>query len=1454
MIEKNDTVQSNIIQVRKCVGEDSESEEIDYGFYVIESEQQSRTLEDDTGVCETEQEGEGSESDLDKRMSISADEASNAQCSPEKNLMVECGRPPNSRLTDSSDSCMEGRKKKKRGRPSKPKDMSDEKKPIRPRGRPVIDPTNKKLLHRREIYHNPNLKKLTGRPVNSQKLSNLERRQKRDQKQLIEDVINVASGHLAKSAAQKLIMQVSSTKQGVPILQEFSKLAHEVEMSKEVDNVLKAVKTGVRRLKKESRLLVDRTAAAMLPAASCMKHLGMTKRHVQDLKKTMKVSYDVSSLADKHSTVRTLSDVMKVPDERCTVSYFFHTRTVTFTMIENPVNMCVMDILPNDEIGLIGSWNPAYVDVIDRYFPVASVDPTSNSIILQMDLFTLESSGTETQYISGETKINLSENVSKFVFRRWTKGEEPQSRTCLDEQYLYRKMFDESTTSKSGMVTTTRLLLTSKEKLYESIFSKYPNYVLDLIREKPNLLAEANRSTRKTKFQRDLILVGSIATMEEPSFGSETTRMQASEQMYRELLAKHRIQSGQKIFPPRFRPGKVEKKALSIDQIGQIREVSPVTEKTFWYLIENVLKIKYTSVLNPTFCNLCETGPGFKQTLELAEAQLLRHEGEIVRLRNLLNSTEEEAGKIPLKPELEKEIASHTRVKKKIALFQTKVIHYEEHLKQKEWNRKRVHEIQRNLKPGECLCFRDFVNNYNARGKKIMNLVLVVLYVEVEGQDPPCVSVVHNLSDHEIDKNNKTDRFYAMDVLQFHLDQENGSKLFNRFHTIWISGDHGSHFSARETIYFEAMAWERYGKTLREINLASYHCYNRCDGSGAAVVALAKDQAKEGADLVGARQYVDCIRNFGAENTWAFLFDKINRSPWLVQGYLAKTKTKGKKSKSPYVEEDDEEYLRRQCDIRFDLFVNGETVHLDGGIILCRPVIGEGQYKMINLGTKYQKTFCKRCSNASTNTNRIPVFHKEQESNETSEKQNEVPDQKRKKKQNEGPGVHCPELDITIVSSGRESLFEGMDLAAEPAPDRIRGDQIRPSEKAWLKQNGKGATPKEKNFICRFLNCQRRFVHPGAANTHMETKHSAWVRLEESRYPIVKRTVTVSGKGRGPVPAGSQKVDETQEQEPHESVQFGKPGDESELVSATQSDGVAETQIDEVVTEDSSQSDKTEAQDPDSDASGCDEGDDSEGEHDEGDNEENNFVDYYVPRDHAAAPSIGSTVFALYCNEENGTCEIHEGKVQPRNIAPNSTPVGSDKVLFKDECFDVERDRIDLKKDCALLRCCMTNAMNGKGGISIPTLEAEMRACYHGQLYKKSRQTELKKYLEKNAPKELEAALKQQLIDLIERLDKKSSAAVELSPYENTRQKIIEDNHKQLCALGLVHGELELKKEKSVRKRRNQSNSQQINGLKRASLRLMDHRAAAATRTTTVTTESTAFQDVSLTSTATDAV
>jgi len=333
----------------------------------------------------------------------------------------------------------------------------------------------------------------------------------------------------------------------------------------------------------------------------------------------------------------------------------------------------------------------------------------------------------------------------------------------------------------------------------------------------------------------------------------------------------------------------------------------------------------------------------------------------------------------------------------------------------------------------------------------------------------------------------------------------------------------------------------------------------------------------------------------------------------------------------------------------------------------------------------------------------------------------------------------------------------------------------------------------------------------------------------------VKRTI--GRTSRRPVPAGSQKVDEPQ---PHESVQLGKPGDESEFVSATQIDEVAEAQSDAVATEYFSQSDQTEAQDSVSDASGYDEGDDSEGLHDEGDNEEKSFVDYYVPRDHATAPSIGSTVFALYCNEENGTCEIHEGKVQPRNIAPNSTPVGSDKVLFKDECFDVERDRIDSKKDCALLRCCMTNAMNGKGGISIPTLEVELRACY-GELYKKKRQTELKMYLEKNAPKELEASLKQQLIDLIERLDKAIAAPVELCAYENTRQKHIKDNHNQLCALGLGK-DLLLSKAKAVRKRRN--SQQQFNGQKRVSLRLMDHQAAA---TITTATETNASQDVTST-------
>jgi GR25 family glycosyltransferase involved in LPS biosynthesis len=267
-------------------------------------------------------------------------------------------------------------------------------------------------------------------------------------------------------------------------------------------------------------------------------------------------------------------------------------------------------------------------------------------------------------------------------------------------------------------------------------------------------------------------------------------------------------------------------------------------------------------------------------------------ETKIGALDLLIGSTVDEKVLENQRDAIKKENAALQKERKKIKDLSAEVDHYEVHLKQKEMNRKKVQEIQHHLKPNECLVFRDFVNSYNARGKKVLNMVLVVLYVLKEGQDPPCVTVVHNVSDFDFDPNNKADRYFAMDVLDFHLNPENGSMLFLRFTIIYLSGDHGSHFSAREILFFESLIWERYKKTLREVSLASYHCYNRCDAGGASLVTLVKCQAKKGADLWGARQYVDCIRKFGAENAVGYAFTRINRSQWLTAGYLPKGKAK----------------------------------------------------------------------------------------------------------------------------------------------------------------------------------------------------------------------------------------------------------------------------------------------------------------------------------------------------------------------------------------------------------------------------------------------------------------------------------------------------------------------------------------------------------------------------------
>ena len=136
----------------------------------------------------------------------------------------------------------------------------------------------------------------------------------------------------------------------------------------------------------------------------------------------------------------------------------------------------------------------------------------------------------------------------------------------------------------------------------------------------------------------------------------------------------------------------------------------------------------------------------------------------------------------------------------------------------------RAEKIERNLKVGECVLYRDFVAAYNCEGSKIQNLVLVCLHRDV-ANGPLKVFKFNNLCD---DKDSRSaDPAYVADVFEFYFgkngDPEFKCSFFKQFHRVYISGDHGTHFSSIETMFNESRFKELYGVEFVMFFLCSYH-------------------------------------------------------------------------------------------------------------------------------------------------------------------------------------------------------------------------------------------------------------------------------------------------------------------------------------------------------------------------------------------------------------------------------------------------------------------------------------------------------------------------------------------------------------------------------------------------------------------------------------------------------
>ena len=158
---------------------------------------------------------------------------------------------------------------------------------------------------------------------------------------------------------------------------------------------------------------------------------------------------------------------------------------------------------------------------------------------------------------------------------------------------------------------------------------------------------------------------------------------------------------------------------------------------------------------------------------------------------------------------------------------------YERHCKQYKVCRGTIKQIEARLKPGEAVLYRDFVSQYMTGGAKLSNLVFVVLWHdETKVGKFKKVMKFNHLCD---DKGSRSqDSYYTIDVWRWFLGSGKGHSNFlkrNNIHTLFVSGDHGPHFSSCATMYMESCFFEEFGIRLHLFFLCSYHAFNRCDGA-----------------------------------------------------------------------------------------------------------------------------------------------------------------------------------------------------------------------------------------------------------------------------------------------------------------------------------------------------------------------------------------------------------------------------------------------------------------------------------------------------------------------------------------------------------------------------------------------------------------------------------------------
>jgi hypothetical protein len=350
------------------------------------------------------------------------------------------------------------------------------------------------------------------------------------------------------------------------------------------------------------------------------------------------------------------------------------------------------------------------------------------------------------------------------------------------------------------------------------------------------------------------MMEAALNNAQQPGFNEQEERRTRTKMVtarYKRKLAAKRNRSYRSIAPARLKKNEEVEEKVDPEVYSRENKIRPIGDKEFMQLVKD-RGIRWTKKNKPYNCPIHANGPllELKKTKCVAAIDVIDEAlVELARIKGLSSQQREEKANL---------MTGRAVQKNKLRKLDKKITKYKEHLRQYEVCRKALDDLAANLKPGQCITYRDFVNQYTSDGKKMGNLQLVVLYRLIPGT---CLLQlkVYNFSGGK--RGVRCDPYYVADVFDFHMKPKSagGSGLFEKFNKIYVSGDHGSHFSATRTIFNESRMELKYGKHVHVLSLCSYHCYNLCDSAGVIGKDLAAKAALEGLELTTSDEYARAV-------------------------------------------------------------------------------------------------------------------------------------------------------------------------------------------------------------------------------------------------------------------------------------------------------------------------------------------------------------------------------------------------------------------------------------------------------------------------------------------------------------------------------------------------------------------------------------------------------------------